>query len=280
MRYFCNVMPSLVAALIINDCDGYRTLRITDYYWQARSVYEWIPDVYSNDCFFFNMFIENYLIPMNMQIVNSSTNASVIEDYFECDDSRPDSVGRAHDRCEGWPVWSWSWYSDCDAYQHYMFEVSKNSTYYNDVKNDSIVDSLLHRKFVHFTMLYDTNTTEKVTTDLALILNNTNNISDYQSYLTSIENYSQKSMYTDNNIHNMSWKLITTRMSMVLGYKIDDINIAQLSQQCNLIYFNWIYNSAGECHGLFTVENVTSNSYLQSTQFMDANKTVKCDYCL
>ena len=278
MRYFHRVMLPLVAVLSINVCKGYRTLRITDYYWQAESVYEWMKDVYSNDCSFFSEFIDNYLIPMNIKVANSTANTSMIEDHFACDDSEPNSVGMAQYRC--------TWYdfygsSECDAYQHYMFEVSKHSRYYDDVKNDSIVDSLLNRTFVHFTMLYNTNTMLNESTDLSFFIGNTNDTADYQSYLTSIGNLSytsqHTSMYTNNSMHNMSWKLITTQMSMYLGSGIFDVNKTKLSQKCNLIYFD---DSSGSCYGLLTLENITSSNYLVSTQFMDSNKTVKCDYYL
>ena len=99
MRYFHNVMLPLVAALMLNVCNGYERLRITDYYWQAESVYEWMNDVYSNDCSFFSVFIDNYLIPMNIKIADSTTNTSVMEDHFACNDSEPNSVGTAQYRC-------------------------------------------------------------------------------------------------------------------------------------------------------------------------------------
>ena len=268
---FCNVnvVYALLVPLIINDCYGYEALRIIDYYWQVESVYEWMNTVYSSDCSFFNAFIENYLIPMNMKIINHARTNTSVEDYFECNDSEPDSVARAHYRCE--------WYNDrydCDAYQHYMFEVSKNSRYYNDIKNDSIVDSLLNRKFVHFTMIYNTNTTLNETTDLALILDDENMIADYKSYLTNIGNYSKISMCFNNSIHGMSWKLIATRISMYLGYGTirNNLNKTQLSQQCNLIYFGW--QSYSSCYKLLTLQDITNNNYLESTEFTDANKTV------
>ena len=271
-------LPACFLVTLINVCHSYSTLRITDYYWQVESLYEWMTDVYSNDCSFFNIFIGNYLMPMNMKIVNSSANISIIEDYFVCDDSKPDSVGRAHDRCEIWNL-------DCSAHQHFMFEVSKHSWYHNNVNNDSIVDSLLNRTFVHFTMLYQNYTILNETSDVASILNEPGIISDYKSYLTSIANYSYQnsiySLYSNNSIRNMSWKLVATRISMYLGYDIYDVNITLLSQECNnLIDFNWFYSSDGEndCYGLFTLEDVTKSSYLKSMEFMKSDETVTCGY--
>lgn len=263
MRYFCNCTSTLLMTFIVHCCDcyGYGALRITDYYWQSESVHEWMNAVYSNDCSFFNVFIYSYLIPMNMNIVHSTTNVS-IEDYFDCNDSKPNSVAMAYDRCAGF-------YSDCNASQHFMFDVSQNSRYYDDINNDSVVDSLLNRKFVHFTMLYDTNATRDEPTDLALIVDDANKVADYRSYLTNIANYSKKFMYHD-SVSNMSWNLVATTMSMFVDYW--PINFTQLSQNCNLIYFDKYYNS--DCYGLLTLENVTNSSYLKSTQFMDSTKTV------
>ena len=63
----------LVFIFITNICHG----RVTfiDYYWQAETLSQWENVVYSNDCSFFDMFIQNYLLSMNnIQLnVNSTT---------------------------------------------------------------------------------------------------------------------------------------------------------------------------------------------------------------
>ena len=263
LYYLDNMMLPVLVAFIIHYCNAYLTLRIVDYYREAESMYEWMNVVYSNDCSFFDMFIEDYLIPMNNQIINVNVTANIsIESYLECDDSEANSVGLIHDTCEWWN-------SNCIAYQHFMFEVSKNSSNYTNIKSDSIVDSLLNRKFVHFTLLFDTN--------ISSIMDGTTAVSDYHSYLKPIGNVSHVVMYS-NSTYKMWWKLITTRMSIYLGYDIYyRVNKTQLSEQCNFIYFDYYYNYNGDdiCYGFLTLDDVTHSNYTKSTQFSDANKTVE-----
>ena len=252
MFSFCHVTLFLVtASSMVNRRVAEKTLHITDHYWEAQSAIEWMPQIYSNDCSFFSAFIETVLIPMNTQVTSTE-----YSNYLYCSrNGDADSVARIYDICED--------ASDhfCNAYQHFMFEVSKNSSNYVDIESDNIVDSMLDQTFIHFGLLYNTDAS-----NLSSKIINIRDNSDYKSYLTYIRNDSH--IATDyvsfnymNGSYTMWWKLIATRMSIVLGNSISDINKTQLSQQCDWVYVSGCPDiTCGACYGILGLVNQTASN--------------------
>ena len=130
------VIVAITFGVVDLTVNGDHELHISDYYWQVSSPFEWINVIFSNDCNYIDQFIKYQLIPMNPNIMNIG-NESLILDYFGCTDIQNNSVHVARDTC-------FYTYSSCLAYQHFMFEISKNASNYSQIKSDSIVDSLLN----------------------------------------------------------------------------------------------------------------------------------------